>query len=245
MRRGFISNKNPDDPPARYSDPRHLNWLPFPHTTPGQPQRFNLQRQSKVLVFAFMGRHIFRRLYETAADFDTDPFRSYSKVCVHGTAGTGKSHVLAALACLLTHEGKRVVYVPDCILLIESFFIEMRSALQFAFPEHATMMDSWSDNEQIRDFCRAWRKSGTIFFVLDQREALDTFPDDPDKDRKAQVRICLDELLSRNYVAYSASAESKTHRVRPGQRSNIKEFAMLTGFEEVCTNLIYIQLPCV
>ena len=107
------------------------------------------------------------------------------------------------------------------------------------------MMDSWSDNEQIRDFCRAWRKSGTIFFVLDQREALDTFPDDPDKDRKAQVRICLDELLSRNYVAYSASAESKTHRVRPGQRSNIKEFAMLTGFEEVCTNLIYIQLPCV
>ncbi|THH06055.1 hypothetical protein EW145_g4343 [Phellinidium pouzarii] len=232
VRRGFISNKNPDDPPARFSDPRHLNWLPFPHTTAGQPGRFSLQRQSKVVVFPFIGRHVFRRVYECAEEFDRDPFRSYSKVNLYGCAGTGKSHVLAALACLLTHEGKRVVYVPDCALLLESFFIEMRGALQFAFPEYASTMDAWSEVDQIRDFCRGWRKSGAIFFVIDQREALDAMPDDPDKDRKGNVRLWLDELLSRNFVAFSASAESKTYRPRPGKRTNIKDIAMQSGFDE-------------
>ncbi|KAH8115699.1 hypothetical protein DFH11DRAFT_1688376 [Phellopilus nigrolimitatus] len=232
VRRGFISNKNPDDPPAKFSDPRHLNWLPFPHTTAGQPARFSLQRQNKVVVFPFIGRNIFRKLYEYAAEFEKDPFRGYAKVYLHGCAGTGKSHILAALACLLTHEGKRVVYVPDCLLLIESFFIEMRGALQFAFPEYASTMDAWTDVEQIRDFCRAWRKSGSIFFVIDQREALDPVPDDPDKDRKAEVRIWLDELLSRNFVAFSASADSKTFRPRPGKRTNIKVITLQTGFNE-------------
>ncbi|KAL5512234.1 hypothetical protein ACEPAG_3519 [Sanghuangporus baumii] len=232
IRRGFISNKNPDDPPARYSDPRHWNWLPFPHTTSGQPGRFNLQRQSKVLVFAFMGRHMFRRLYDCVAEFEKDPFRSYAKACVYGCVGTGKSHVLAALACLLLHEGKRVIYVPDCVLLLESFFIEMRSALQFAFPEYASTMDAWTSVDQVRDFCRAWRKTGSIFFVLDQREALDVLPYDPDRDRKGQVREWLDELCARNFVVFSASAESKFYRPRPGERSNIKDFPMQSGFDE-------------
>lgn len=181
-----------------------------------------------------MGRHAFRRLYECASDFEKDPFRAYAKVAVHGCSGTGKSHLLAALACLLTHEGKRVVYVPDCVLLIENFFLEMRSALQFAFPEYASTMDAWLEVEQVRDFCRAWRKSGTIFFVLDQREALDSFQDDPERLRKDHVMEWLDELVARNFLVFSASAESRTWRPRPGRRTNIKDFYLQGGFEEVC-----------
>lgn len=175
---------------------------------------------------------MFRRLYECAADFEKDPFRSYAKVMVHGCSGTGKSHLLAALACLLTHEGKRVVYVPDCVLLVENFFLEMRSALQFAFPEYASTMDSWTDVDQVRDFCRAWRKSGSLFFVIDQREALDSFPDDPERVRKDHVREWIDELVARNFLVFSASAESRTWRPKPGRRSNIKDFYVQGGFEE-------------
>ena len=153
-------------------------------------------------------------------------------VAVHGCSGTGKSHLLAALACLLTHEGKRVVYVPDCVLLVENFFLEMRSALQFAFPEYASAMDSWTEVAQVRDYCRAWRKTGSLFFVLDQREALDTFEGDPERARKEKVREWLDELVARNFCVFSASAESRTYRPRPGKRTNIKDFYIQSGFEE-------------
>lgn len=180
-------------------------------------------------------------MWELAAEWESDPFRSYSKVNLYGCTGTGKSHVLAALACLLTHEARRVVYVPDCALLLESFFIEMRGALQFAFPEYASTMDAWTEVAQIRDFCRAWRKQGTIYFVIDQREALDITSDDPDKERKREVRIWLDELLARNFVAYSANAESRAHRARYGNRTDVKEIAMQTGFDEVCRK-VFLQM---
>ncbi|KAI5117573.1 hypothetical protein M0805_005636 [Coniferiporia weirii] len=232
VRRGLISNRDSGDPPARYSDPRHLNMIPYPHIMAGQPARFNLTKQGKVVVFPFIGRRVFRQVYECADEYFNDPFRSYSKVNLYGCVGTGKSHVLAALACLLTHEDKRVVYVADCALLLESFFIEMRGALQFAFPEYASMMDDWASVDEIRDFCRAWRKSGSIFFVIDQREALDPVPDDPDRTRKADARFWLDELTSRNFVAYSASADSKTYRPSPGKRTNVKEIEMQGGFDE-------------
>ena len=41
------------------------------------------------------------------------------KLLLHGTAGFGKSHIVAALVCLLIKQGRLVVYLPDCKVMLK------------------------------------------------------------------------------------------------------------------------------
>ncbi|KAF8431713.1 hypothetical protein BGX38DRAFT_1177614 [Terfezia claveryi] len=51
---------------------------------------------------------------------------------LHGTQGSGKSHILAALTCLLMKKGHRVVYIPDCRALILDLFRYLQFSLILA-----------------------------------------------------------------------------------------------------------------
>ena len=42
------------------------------------------------------------------------------RIYVYGSMGYGKSHMLAALACLLVKQNERVIYFPDCRSMLES-----------------------------------------------------------------------------------------------------------------------------
>lgn len=46
-----------------------------------------------------------------------------------------ESHMLAALACLLTKDGRRVVYLPDCRSMLRGPEWYLRSALLLAFAD--------------------------------------------------------------------------------------------------------------
>jgi hypothetical protein len=52
-------------------------------------------------------------------------------IYVYGTRGYGKSHMLAALACLLVRQGERVVYLPDCFAMLHDPLEYLQLALLF------------------------------------------------------------------------------------------------------------------
>jgi hypothetical protein len=51
----------------------------------------------------------------------------------HGMLGAGKSHLLAALACLLRREGKLVVFIPNCNELLADPTEYFGAALEAAY----------------------------------------------------------------------------------------------------------------
>jgi hypothetical protein len=91
--------------------------------------------------------------------------------------GYGKSHILAALTCLLYRQGKRVLFVPDCRAMLANPLIYIRYALlcTFAIPSLK------EERQRIRDctsLCEldAFSHSldgTTLYFVVDQVNVLE------------------------------------------------------------------------
>jgi len=60
--------------------------------------------------------------------------RDVEPVCYfHGTVGAGKSHLLAALTCLLMRQGMLVVFIPDCNDLLADPARYFTAGLEFAY----------------------------------------------------------------------------------------------------------------
>lgn len=80
--------------------------------------------------FLYTGREIFAELWKLVEQLKES---GYSQLSVYGTVGNGKSYMLAALVCLLTHFGDRVVYLPDCraFLLDLVEYVKMAMVLPF------------------------------------------------------------------------------------------------------------------
>jgi chromosomal replication initiation ATPase DnaA len=74
---------------------------------------------------------------------------------IYGTKGYGKSHLLAALVCYLTTQGKRVVYIPDCRECIKSPVTYVQAAMLFAWTDDKAIQDeiiTLDTQEKIQDF---------------------------------------------------------------------------------------------
>lgn len=52
-----------------------------------------------------------------------------------GPTGTRKSHVLAALACLLLSQGYHIIYLGDYRILAQGFVVCVKEALLLAFKD--------------------------------------------------------------------------------------------------------------
>jgi len=176
-----------------------MQLLPFPSPLTA-PERFKLDRNR---CFEFYGRLKFRELYEAARSMNYDQRRYF----FHGVLGAGKSHLLAALACLLMREGEIVVYIPDCSDLLGNPAEYFRTALEFAYDsrEHVRSLLKALRRKVVKEhvalerlsyFCNKRLKNDTAFFIVDQANAFDddTVPGSHrfSNEKKKQIRNLLD-----------------------------------------------------
>jgi energy-coupling factor transporter ATP-binding protein EcfA2 len=105
---------------------------------------------------------------------------SKPSINVYGISGYGKSHILAALACLLIRQNHRVVYIPDCRQAANKPFSEFKRAFMLAFADPKS--SKWLQDvfqcdkiEQLQVLSRKYRfvMDDQITFILDQTNALD------------------------------------------------------------------------
>ena len=113
--------------PEDYCNPKKLLKLLFPFPDELLVDQFKFDKKDQ---FLYYGCQSFWRLYQIATMMLLHGRRLYF---VHGTLGSGKSHMLAALACALIKSGKRVVYLLDCWGLLKAPFRYLCSALQLTF----------------------------------------------------------------------------------------------------------------
>ncbi|KAF8430900.1 hypothetical protein BGX38DRAFT_1230439 [Terfezia claveryi] len=109
---------------------------------------------------------------------------------LHGTVGAGKSHLLAAITCLLIKEGHKVVYLPDCRSLLKNTFGYLRSALRLTFHkdmERAVFLDNCETLQHLEKFCDAASSELRLLFIVDQAARQNYF-------RTPQVRKLQREL---------------------------------------------------
>ena len=205
--------------------------LPFPSPLEIPFQRFEWRNIDNVAGFSYMGRLKFAELYKLMQG--SNFLAGYEKIYLHGTSGSGKSHILAALVCRLICERKRVVYIPDCSLLLADFTLVIRSALRFAFYDsepHLTFLES-ADKEDLFTFCAG---QTDVYFVVDQLNALElggrnAYLDDVKKDVMGYL---LKMKLGHKYI-FSASASEQSNREYNLKQSGITVIPINGGLTEV------------
>src|SRR5215510_3705547 len=93
--------------PIWYSNPSNKILLPFPMLYSRLPtDRFDLKQENEgdSRWFEYMGRDWFKTLWEVVEKFQIGS--GFSQLYLQGNMGCGKSHILAALTCLLSRIGR-------------------------------------------------------------------------------------------------------------------------------------------
>ncbi len=229
------------DPNLDFSDPRTFTTLPFPSLLP-IPHCFQTAKfKDNVKGFQFMGRTVFSNLLEEVRT--PDFLGKRHNLSLYGTSGTGKSHLLAALVCHLVRDKKRVIYLPDCHGLLEDARECFRSALLFAFYDDGfsreTIENAWSVDE-LFGFVRK-RPRGSLYLIIDQRDALELGPDSdgPDIDRAVKYKAleCLRFMSAPSLYIYSAVANQQSDRDASLKQRNLKTIRLHEGMTKVCPHL--------
>jgi len=160
---------------------------------------------------------------------------------LHGTLGAGKSHLLAALTCLLIKQGHKVVYLPDCRVMLRNPFGYLQFALRFAFhnqEERATFLDNAKSLEDLEKFCHASAAEERLLFIIDQANALD--PQDENDDRlsldvKRQTRTLLDKITAEHLKLASSSGNYKHALHDRYRQTGERRLYLYGGLTDVCT----------
>lgn len=204
--------------------------------------RFHLDQNRH---FEFYGRKIFRNVYDAAKAMNILTSR---RLFLHGTLGAGKSHLLAALTCVLRKEGVRVVYLPDCRALLDNPFRYLRHALRLAFFEQQEIQAFFlacEKIEQLVEFCNnAASAHQHILFIIDQVNALD--PQDEARDRysnetKRLARTLLENITS-EHLKLSSSTGNYMHAAYDTHRqTNEKRISIYGGLGKVRS---FILIEC-
>ena len=191
-----------------YCNPDLVQILPFPFMGKVPSDRFSLDDDGR---FRYYGRHQFREIYNTTKSMK---YRGTSMYYLHGTLGSGKSYILAALTCLLMKEGHRVVYLPDCRALLRDVFRYLQFALVLAYhgaSERTSReyLERCQTIEQLTTFCFQASSDHRLLFIIDQANALD--PEDESRDRftldaKRDARSLLDRITACHLKLASATA---------------------------------------
>jgi hypothetical protein len=215
--------------------------LPFPFPNRA-PDRFKLDKDG---YFEFYGRPKFRELYDVVSSMFN---RGSQRYYFHGTLGAGKSHLLAALACLLMSEGKLVVFIPDCNELLADPAEYFGAALELAYddnelfgpelkalrlhrPEESTAL------ERLTQFCWEVAKNGDCaLFIVDQANALDDAPPGMQRfhnDKKQVVRSLLDTSSAAHMKLASSTANYKHAMTDRYRETSEKRIDLYYGLNEV------------
>ncbi|RUS27583.1 hypothetical protein BC938DRAFT_483040, partial [Jimgerdemannia flammicorona] len=191
-----------------YSNPTNILRLPFPFTGFEKPtDRFAINDGS----FEYMGREEFAQVLREIENLNCGD--GYTKLFIFGSIGYGKSHILAAMVCLLLQQGKRVVFLPDCRAMVRGFPEYLQASLLLTFADSVyyqkKIYNCMSVND-IRSFCRELAKEEIyLYFIVDQLNALDNDENDNERmtnKKKGRVKDDLESTTYNHYYIMSASA---------------------------------------
>lgn len=222
-----------DPEPRRYSDPCYMTTFPFPFIGDRLPaERFDFTE----LQFEYMGRTAFSELFKTVKKLEIGG--GYSQLYIQGTMGYGKSHILAVLAGLLSREGNRVVYLPDCRELARDTMHYMRTALLCAFADPPLSdvrneIRALQSEDDVVAFCK---RNRSMYFIIDQMNALDREDSNMDtvnNARKDAIQQFLDLLTPGHYQITSASSNHKTAMYMKKKQTNELKMALMGGMSAV------------
>jgi len=165
--------------PKWYSNPCNMGSLPFPLLYSRLPTDwFHLVE----LTFMYMGWTRFSEIWNEVQSLKLRD--GISQLYLHGTMGYGKSHLVAALVCLLCHLGKCILYLPDCRQMLATPFLYMKSTLLCAFSDPSSsslhneiqyLGDSTDPNNHLKlakQFCSE-NPGKALYFIVDQMNVLE------------------------------------------------------------------------
>lgn len=227
-----------DNCPDWYSNPRNMGLLPFPLFYGCLPtERFPLSKEP-VKVFEYMGRERFGKLWANVQSFRIGS--GLSRLFLYGNMGSGKSHMLAALACLLFRLGNHPVYIPDCRQMLMDPLSYIQSALLCSFADAPSLalrdkIRSFKNTSDALTFCS---NLGTrrLYFIIDQINALEEeLPnaDSASNSRKEELRTFLQAIPVGHYKITSASANYRTARYMAQRQTNDIKMSMTGGMSKV------------
>ncbi|KAI9443719.1 hypothetical protein F5148DRAFT_1255992 [Russula earlei] len=227
-----------------YSNPQNITILPFPFLTVSlrlPSDRFRLLPECN---FQYMGREAFARVWAAVGRMRTEI--GLNRIYIQGTIGYGKSHILAALACLLGRGGNRVVYLPDCREMLRGPLIYLKSALLCAFADpssshHRTTIRACRSNSDLLAFCRANANPDPLYFVVDQMNAFhkeESNEDEIANDKKQEFSNLLQEMSAEHYSITCASANRRTMMHMQRKQTGDLKLSMMGGMSKVRRPLI-------
>ncbi len=221
--------------PTKYSTPNEVIDLPFPSVNQ-IPPRFSLLDEGKI---SYMGRECFSQVWKAFRIVEDKP-RQRQAIYLFGGKGLGKSHILAALACLLVRRGTQVVYLPDCRAWLFDPLRYLQNALVFAFVNsersfREEVLDC-ENLESLANFCARYRNTGQLCFIVDQLNALDPemmAQDVVSNTEKDSLRKLLHRMSSMHILISSASANHKTFQHMAKRDTGEKKVPMMEGMTSV------------
>ena len=227
----LIKRSSPLDP-STYSDPTQVINLPFPFLGKLPRDRFKLSNN----MFAYMGREVFRELWAGISKMEND---GWDKLFLYGTAGYGKSHMLAALACLLISQGKGVVYLPDCRARLRCFVRYIKQALLLTFsdsPKRQKQVEKLETEKDIEAFLYDHARLERLYFIVDQINALESTAianqDIASNAMKTDAAKWLGEFSFAHRLIESASPNYRTFQFMKQKQTNDIKIATQGGLSQ-------------
>jgi len=240
-----IKEKAPTDPIV-YSNPEKIINIPFPYLGTTSPvERFAIKSDES---FDYMGREGFAQVLAVIESLKIP--NGFRKFHIYGSIGYGKSHILAAMACLLFQQGKRVVYLPDCRAMAEDFLEYFKRSLLTTFgdSEHIQLeILGCNSVDAIMSFCKRIALADDIYlyFIIDQLNALDYDETQKDKltnDKRKFTQNAIDIITSVHFAITSASANYQAAlHMQEKQTSEIK-VSLFGGLTEVWNFFVKLRL---
>lgn len=220
------------------------NLLELPFLSPYvlKNERFHPEEDKKD-TFLFYGRQDFRDLIDEILGLHC---AGRSKLFFHGTMAAGKSHLLATAACYLFRIGKHVVYLADCLALVKHPVYSIRIALCLASadkPDVLSKMSKIKTLDDIRDVCEEVAEEYTIYFLVDQVNALDGDLDSKDRvplEQKRGLRVLLDQIAEPHLKVQSSSANYSHGKADKTQLSSERRLPLYAGLKKVVLMIFYI-----
>lgn len=172
-----------------FSNPTTFIEVPFPSPISVSEDRFPGIERDNVCYFTYMGRNGLKELENHVRNQLSQ--NKKNRVHFYGSAGSGKSYLLAIITLKLIQEGKRVVYIPEGSELIEDFERTLRSALGMAFYEDSKAYSEIDLACNVEALLSVAKRTPGDYLIVDQLDALEIRPGDknPEAKRKAQERL--------------------------------------------------------
>ena len=169
---------------------------------------------------------------------------------VYETWGCGKSHILVALACLLVRQGKQVVYLPNCFMMLLDPLQHLWLALLFTIQDASSQEQilSCKTVNNLTSFCALYT-TGQLCIIANQLNALDPDPHrryiSTDK-AKAELLAILQCISDTHICITSVSANHKStcylKKKETGKQKIVLLGGMTTVREMFCIALLSLWL---